>query len=746
MVAGTALLLQQNHAFTFDIEKYFKIQSMKRQFSADSLGKDQQTVLMQVAGFGDMDLFMSKHLTADEFKESMKQEMKDKMLTTILSGGGIDISNPLWRKKFFNDKDNAELFTETMQEPIQSIIRLTRSSDQDLKDYGKKLLKQFQYKKFNRKGDYISENFDEILLATDKQAKIKELMKRNMLLQIEDPLDRAMMYNLQQQQVSSDSAEKTKLKADMKDFQTIKLFQKSVPDISPVNGDDIYAVYSLTHNTELKPNDMINLALGENVQGISDLDFERYFGSPAKQFTCRAHKDAMRVPCGYEPSADECLQLGCCYLPNTNTKIPACFSDLYGKIGSTLLRSSMVNNDPGLQSQIKGLFRGNTIPSLSGLLKSDYESKINSVASGNRMIQYGKTNWWDAAKIDGEDGAEAHLTNQENAPRYGRPGFQWRPHGPTASPYQAQFADVNPTAMPGGGGLNNYYQMWLSYTDTQDQAQCALISKHSRIKCMDNFDALKDHSKTNGAVCKDAGCCFNEDSFLDGSFACYRASDYGSCVNLPETFEKSECGYEGIAEGECLSNPRCCYKPSVDQAVPWCFYKYSSSIDEDQWCSAWNLVENRRRPRTMCWNTAKASGLFNDAKSNINNIVSRDQCLAAGCCFDDNLTTNTLDWIVEGLGQGQDMYRCFRKENPALDWGLYKEIDWSKDGDGKPLAPQSDYEVGIKTCMASDWGAHTFKQSCGEQLSYYQCVYVNKCCYQATTTNQPVCYKPEDKA
>jgi len=36
-----------------------------------------------------------------------------------------------------------------------------------------------------------------------------------------------------------------------------------------------------------------------------------------------------------------------------------------------------------------------------------------------------------------------------------------------------------------------------------------------------------------------------------------------------------------------------------------------------------------------------------------------------------------------------------------------------------------------------------FKRSCGENLSYYQCVYVNKCCYKPTVANEPACYRPE---
>jgi hypothetical protein len=53
------------------------------------------------------------------------------------------------------------------------------------------------------------------------------------------------------------------------------------------------------------------------------------------------------------------------------------------------------------------------------------------------------------------------------------------------------------------------------------------------------------------------------------------------------------------------------------------------------------------------------------------------------------------------------------------------------------------------TCDVEKWEnfpKYGFKQQCGDtELSYYQCVYQYKCCYKATTTNEPTCYRPEPK-
>merc|ERR1711981_1086845 len=110
-----------------------------------------------------------------------------------------------------------------------------------------------------------------------------------------------------------------------------------------------------------------------------------------------------------------------------------------------------------------------------------------------------------------------------NRPRYGRPGYKWKPHGPTQSPFFGSMPGINPTANPltnGLGTLDEYYRIWIEFAESQDAAQCALIPEASRVKCMENFDALVD-AKVNGASshtntkCYKAGCCFNEDTFLE---------------------------------------------------------------------------------------------------------------------------------------------------------------------------------------------------------------------------------------
>jgi len=827
LVASVLLVSGTSHAFSFkgmgnfDMSTLMKLSAMQRQFKTDQIEGEQSVALMEYAGFNDMELFMSKQISADEFKTSMKQQMKDKLIQNVLQNGGLDINNPFFRKSFFGDIDDAESFTMGMLEPMQSIIRLMRYSEgttvadtTKVRDYGKHLLKKLQYEQFNtNNGNFLTDNMDEIMLATGdkRKAVIKDILEQSLYQNIQDPIDRAMMHYLTAQK--RDPTNASKYKTQIKDLQTIKIFQSSVPATSPVTDDNLYAFYRMV-NGQVKPADVLNIALGEDLGPISELDFERYFGSPAKQFSCRAHTDTIRVPCGVQLKPDECVAAGCCYKDENNDAIPSCFHDLYGKIGSGMLRRAWFK-DEAISKQISGLFVDQTVPTIDKILREAMPESLYGVAYNKYdpvndkyskgglglnavAMDANSQDWWSAAHVNtfekgpnedqtapgnepkrtGDGGAR--LWNQRQpARRYGRKDYQWTPHGPTQSPFFNNMPGVNPTANPldnGMGSLDDYYQIWLSYANTQDQAQCALIPENNRVKCMENYEALVDHkiNAYKATSCYKAGCCFNEDSFLAGKPACYRATDYGKCRNLPPNYQKTECGYEGIGEAECLNNAQCCYEPSADRKDPWCFKKYSATLDESQWCLAWSEEQYRNVPRTPCFAVKSGkSNMFNDNEAhNINNLVSQEQCEANGdCCYDASLSADYLDWLTEGLGYKKDtMFRCFKKRNPlvvaqekgtvdfgqsnpdSVDGSMENEaLDLSKFGDGtKDKFNPHEYEPRIKTCDNTKWeifgGKIGFKRSCGDNLTYYQCVYQKRCCYKATVSNEPVCYYPEFKA
>jgi hypothetical protein len=818
-------------AMKFDMATMMKIKAFESRFKQDNILQEQKVALMEKYGFNDMQLFMSKQIDASEFKKSMKQNMKDQLIQNILNGGGLDLQNPFIRKSVFGDQDNIEMFSRTTPEPLQSIMRMIRidnvadrtiagiipdaAQKTAIRAYGKELLKKYQFKQFNTQGNAFTENFDEILLASgaDRKNVIKEILEQNMFEGIADPIDRSLMYYITKSRKATVQSEKDAYKDQIKSLQTIKIFQGSVPQSSPVTDDNLFAFYQMV-NGKVDASQVLNIALGDQLGPVSEQDFERYFGAPAKQFSCRAHTDVLRVPCGIRLKADECVAAGCCWEKAAAGSAPACYHDLYGKIGSGILRRSWIDGDKtsAMSKQIEKLFIGGKIPTLDKILRKDLPYGLQTFdAAGNKAginaVEYtadGK-NWWNAAKLPnafqpgpndnpataGDDSQPSRsdavfwkdgntydrgMSATGQRPRYGNPNApKWKAHGPTQSPFFGNMPGINPTANPltnGLGTLDEYYRIWLEFAEAQDSAQCALIPEASRVKCMENFDALVD-AKVNGAVshtnskCYKAGCCFNEDSFLEtGSAACYRATDYGTCTNLPKDFIKEECGSEGITESECLTNVNCCYVPSADRKDPWCFKKYSATLREEEWCSAWSDKQYYNVPREECFATKKQIGFLDASQnpaSNVNNLVGQAQCEAAGCCFDSALDVDVIEWFVEGLGYKQNLYRCFMKKNPMVAAATFFEAgnDASQKGNVNKLINSKDkvagdsskgtkadpntYVTGYrKTCDASKWGlGMKFKRSCGENLSYYQCVYVNKCCYKPTVANEPACYRPE---
>lgn len=800
LALGCSLLHATTAFLGADLDQ-LKILAMSSKFDRDKLTSTQQRELFKHAGFSDMELFMTQKIDSAEYTKSVKKHMKDQMLENMLANGGIDISQPLWRKYFFEDDPN-KLLAEMvgLQEPMKSILRLIKSSDTKEVDYGRKLLKKYQYKSFNSDGSLFTENLDHILLETDgtkRKELISEIFKQEWFNSVDDPIQRSLLFYWDKSRTETDATKLANLKTQIRDLQYIQMFQGSLPENSPVSQDNLYTFYQLTQG-QISPGEIMNVALGDEIGPLNSKDFEYYFGSSAKQFSCRAHTSEMYVPCGIELKPGECVKRGCCY---DSTK-SECYQDLYGKIGSSMARRLFIDKNTDFSNQIKGLFHGAVVPTLDKILRepeTPYGVYMNKYNGGTKkydkdtainMVEYHDStghvnyNWWSQSTLKGPNyfendpnggEREAIILNQKELerPKYGRPGFEWKPHGPTQSPFFAELPGINPTANPldnGLGTLDEYYKIWLEYASQQDQAQCALIPADSRRTCMRNFEALKDKTAGTGK-CEAAGCCFSEGSFLKGEDACYRAETYGQCTNLPTDFKRKECGWDGITEMECLSNPKCCYNPGTERGVPWCHYKFSKTLEnEEGWCEAWTEEKMQHRARPACFHTTKTN-IFNDNDaSNINNIVNQEQCERAGCCFDAALDVQEIEWLKDGLGIGTP-YRCFKKTNPyiaqTINGATYGGQAWqdkkalgvnialdsdtdtwqTKGGIVKPLADKKDPQVWtsrVKTCDETHWSSeYTFRRSCGENLSYYQCVYVNRCCYKPTVINEPPCYRPE---
>jgi len=115
-----------------------------------------------------------------------------------------------------------------------------------------------------------------------------------------------------------------------------------------------------------------------------------------------------------------------------------------------------------------------------------------------------------------------------------------------------------------------------------------------------------------------------------------------------------------------------------------------------------------------------------------------------------------IQQTINGDTFGGNRYDSINNDNPGPN---YVNVNVNSDnlnraddapdnfGDEWDGTPYEKYEFLTRktfTCDGREWvDQFKFKRSCGENLTYYQCVYVNKCCYRPNFLNQPACYKPE---
>ncbi|ORX93495.1 hypothetical protein K493DRAFT_148432, partial [Basidiobolus meristosporus CBS 931.73] len=79
---------------------------------------------------------------------------------------------------------------------------------------------------------------------------------------------------------------------------------------------------------------------------------------------------------------------------------------------------------------------------------------------------------------------------------------------------------------------------------------------------------------------------------------------------------RQDCGYVGIKQNECIAR-NCCWNPSQESGVNWCFYKKqiqytcSAEVSQQQDCGWIGINEGECKSRNCCWNPNNDS---NEAK------------------------------------------------------------------------------------------------------------------------------------
>jgi hypothetical protein len=540
---------------------------------------------------------------------------------------------------------------------------------------------------------------------------------------------------------------------------------------------------------------ILEIALGEDVASIQATDFEQLFGVDQQEFICLAHENNIRVPCLVNQATvtESTCPAHCCFNPRAadtgDEMIPICYHNLLGKIGAGIARH-MINDD-----NIEALFGSAGLPTLDDLTDAkdwaeaqmpEVLRRLNKEKGDFYGNPEGQSKWWDNTYNSDEGKFNIYASAAPSTANK----KEWKPHGPTALPYDA----IIPETGEFGVGredenlisLDQIINAEIEQTRNRlnsDSYHCRLIPKEHMFNCFkDNYAALSSVDPENACAAK--GCCFNEDHLFADQPVCFRSLRAGFCdpyagfggsvAPADQTADnwwkanpkRVACGDNiGGTQNECELNPQCCYSenPRIS-GDPTCYHRggaesmaLSGALSTDEaMCASINLAA-----REQCFDT----GAFAKVLSR---VATREQCELAGCCFDANAAATNAEFGGL-LGGDVDMTgpHCFKNTaRDAMDStaqaaaasninltfkpsNLLKTCDDSKTS-ASPNWPQLLQNTWVKD-SDGNWKYSTDgtdkrpakRERCDATGDMHQCVYELGCCFEKSADpREPWCYKP----
>lgn len=736
----------------------------------------------------------------DTYVQGMKDQMMNKMFENM---NGQQLSPLLLQYASGGGIDKEQILYQSMEEPMGTIMRLKKNGAPKAQDLLKKwiAIKQF--------GD--DPILPDLFVSGDKDG-IKQYMMSKQLETMGTQPGGDFMKTLLWRKMTG--------KTDDPDVSNKELIAASMfagkldQNGASVKPNDAYLMFKFLkmqtsqNGGKVPASTILEVALGDDVASIKAQDFEQLFGVDQQEFICMAHESSIRVPCLVNQATvtDQTCPQHCCFNPTSSDgsqhdMIPICYHNLLGKIGAGIAKH-MIN-----ENNIKNLFGSKGLPTLTDLTDAadwaeaqmpEVLRRINKDEGEFYGMPAGQGKWWENTYNSDEGKFNIYASA---APKTVTSGNKWKPHGPTALPYEAFVPETGEFGVGREGSdplisLDQIINAEVEATKAKlnsDSYTCRLIPKEHMINCFaTNYDALSGLDPA--ASCATKGCCYNENNLFEGNPVCFRSLRAGYCdpygiAEGPGAAQNAQytgdqytkanqwwaanpkrvaCGEAvGGTQMECELNPQCCYSenPRIS-GDPVCYHRggaesvaASGSLTDNAMCFSINVAQ-----REACFTNNKFGTV-------LNKIATQEQCELANCCYDAAAAEANKDFGGL-LGGSIDLTgpHCFKKNQEMLDSSaqadgaslatIFRPSDLMKTCDDTRAAaragttpnwPQLLQNKWVKDPITGDWKYETsgtdkrpaIREQCDATGDQHACVYELGCCFEKSADpREPWCYKP----
>ena len=134
--------------------------------------------------------------------------------------------------------------------------------------------------------------------------------------------------------------------------------------------------------------------------------------------------------------------------------------------------------------------------------------------------------------------------------------------------------------------INTKHCCWYPLSENSAEPWCYYSTESPQCEVIDDNKIPCLKSNATQEECEASGCCWQVIKGINQSSSkCYQSKpdgiNYIESCDANNSYEKKDCGEMGISQTACEERG-CCYEPSEEPNVPWCFYKVTKKVEPKQ--------------------------------------------------------------------------------------------------------------------------------------------------------------------